>query len=557
MLLTLRIENYALIEAVEIDFTAGFNVLSGETGAGKSILAGALQLVLGGRASADVVRQGASRAQVSAVFTITTEIAPLFRLLDEHEIELEDNDTLLLSRTITSDGRSKSYAGGKLVSLAVLAEIGDELVDLHGQHEHQSILKPDKQRDLLDAYGGSLVVAEELAREVRELRETTARISELETVDREAERRMEFLRHEIAEIDAAKLEPGQDEELKAQLSRASNVERIYELAAKAYARLYGAEGASAADQVHAAARAVEELATLDPALAGLPEDLAQASALLESVAETLRERGEQEALDPAEIERLNQRNVLLGTLKRKYGGSIVEILEYRSKAAAEVESFASRDEELARLRTELEKLQRAAESTAAKLSTARRKAAVKLDQAITMGLQDLAMKGARFEVELAPCALGPHGAEEVRFLLAANAGEPAKPIRQVASGGEISRIMLALKAVFAGSDRIPTLIFDEIDAGIGGAVARKVADKLRTLAQSHQVLCITHLAQIAATADSHFKISKQEVDGHAVTLAERIEGEERTEEIARLLDGSVSRESVRHAKALLKESAAA
>jgi DNA repair protein RecN (Recombination protein N) len=556
MLETLRIENYALIASVEIDFTGGFNVLSGETGAGKSILAGALQLVLGGRASADVVRQGAARAQVSAVFRITPEIAALRGLLEEHEIALEDDDTLVLSRSIGTDGRSKAYAGGRMVPLALLAEIGDELVDLHGQHEHQSILRPEKQRELLDAYGGSLALAEDLAEQVRKIKDIAARIAQLETVDREAERRMDFLRHEIAEIDAAKLEPGQEEELKAQLSRANNIERIYELAAKAYGKLYGAEGASASDLVHSAMRAVEELATLDPDLAQLPEELTQVSALLESVADMLRARTEQESFDPRELEQLNQRNAQLVGLKRKYGGSIEEILAYRDRAEAEVNSYASRDEELARLRAEQGKAQAAAEAVAAKLSTARKKAAAKLNQAVTAGLQDLAMKGARFEVELSPTPLSATGAEEIRFLLAANTGEPAKPIRQVASGGEISRIMLALKAVFAGADRIPTLIFDEIDAGIGGAVARKVAEKLHALAKSHQVLCITHLAQIGAMADAHFKISKQDVLGHAVTEAVRIDGDARVEEIARLLDGSVSMESLRHARALLKEVAA-
>ncbi len=552
MLETLRIENYALIESVEIDFTEGFNVLTGETGAGKSILVGALQLVLGGRASADVVRQGAARASVEALFRMPQGNKALNQLLLDNEIEPEDG-TLLLSRHIAADGRSKAQAGGRLVPLAVLASIGDELVDMHGQHEHQSVLRQEKQRALLDAYGGAQELAADVARKVKQLREVTARIAELENADRDIERRMEFLRHEVAEIDAARLEPGEEEELKAQLSRANNTGRICELAAQAYAQLSDADGMSAADLVNAALREVEELANLDPDLAPLVDDLTQASVLIDNAADTLRGRTEEEAFDARELERLNQRNAQLGALKRKYGGSIADILAYRDKSQGELDAFTSRDADLERLRGEEVTLTAAANAAAKKLSAARKRAGMTLDLAVTKTLQDLAMKGAAFKVELVPCALGPHGADEVRFLLAANAGEPAKPLKQVASGGEISRIMLALKAVFAGADVIPTLIFDEIDAGIGGAVARHVADKLVSLAGTHQVLCISHLAQIGAVANTHFKISKSEENKHTVTRAARIDGQERVEEIARLLDGSVSKESVRHAKALLKE----
>lgn len=555
MLETLRIENFALIEALEIDFTPGFNVLTGETGAGKSILVGALQLVLGARASSDVVRQGAARAHVEAVFRIKPQQTRLFTLLEENEIDVEDGE-LLLGRSISSDGRSKAYAGGRLIALSVLAEIGDELVDMHGQHEHQSIIRPEKQRELLDAYGGALELAADVSRHVKTLRDVSARIATLENADREVERRMDFLRHEVQEIDGANLEPGQEEELKSLLSRANNTERIYELANKAYGRLYGAEGVSASDQANAALRELGELASLDAELAPLVDDLAQAVAALENVAESLRDRTEQESFDPAELERLNQRNALLGSLKRKYGASIDEILAYRDRAAAELDAYTSRDAELERLRAEERKLLSKANEAAAMLTAARKRAAGKLDQAVTTTLQELAMKGAAFSVELLPCALGPNGADEVRFLLAANTGEPAKPLKQVASGGEISRIMLSLKAVFAGADVIPTLVFDEIDAGIGGSVARNVAEKLRALSATHQVLCISHLAQIGAVADTHFKISKSDQSGHTVTHAGRIEGQERIDEIARLLDGSVSKESIRHAKALLKESAA-
>lgn len=552
MLETLRIENFALIDRIELDFGPGFNVLTGETGAGKSILIGALQLVLGGRASSDVVRQGASKAVVEMTAKLDRLSPALAALLEEYELEPEDG-RLLLSRHVGADGRGKAFAGGRLVPVSVLAAIGDELVDLHGQHEHQSLLKSDRQLLLLDAYAA----AEELAATVRgavlSLRAAEAELESLQHEDRERARRIDFLRHEIAEIQKAGFKEGEEEELRARLRRIQNAERIHELASGAYAKLYGDDEGAALDAIDHAVHDVQELAALDETLEATLRELKEARELVNGVAESLRGYTEESDFDAGELEELNARNALLGELKRKYGSTVEEILAYAARGAEELARYDSRDARVAELTRQCGALREAAMSAAAALSKRRKDAAKKLDKAITVNLQELGMKGAAFATSIQDAALSGTGIDEVKFLLAANPGEPAKPLRMVASGGEVSRIMLALKAVFAEADAIPTLIFDEIDTGVGGEVARAVAKKIAGLAASHQVLCVSHLAQIGAVANTHFRVSKASDSGHTSTAVAEVRGKERIDEIARLLDGSVSPESVRHAKALMRE----
>jgi len=552
MLETLRIENFALIESIELDFQSGFNVLTGETGAGKSILIGALQMVLGARASTDVVRHGAKKAVIEIVAKIDTPSSTLATLLDEHDIELEEG-RLLLARQVSSEGRSKAYAGGRLVALSVLSALGDELVDLHGQHEHQSLLKPDRQLLLLDSYAGALEQAASVRDAVSALRACERELEELRQEDRERERRIDFLRHEVAEIDGAGLEPGDDDALAARLKIIQNAERIHELAARAFEVLNGDGEQTALDLIDRALKEAEELAEIDGELAQHVTELTEARELASGVAESLRSYAEQCEFDPGELEELNQRNAALQQLKRKYGETLEDIIAYRDRAAAELERFDSRDARIAELEAEAKCLADAAREAAERLSRSRRKAGKQLERAITANLQELGMKGASFAAVIEPAELSSNGIDDVRFLLAANPGEPPKPLKKVASGGEVSRIMLALKSVFAESDAIPTLVFDEIDTGVGGEIARAVAAKINALAQSHQVLCVSHLAQLGAVAQTHFQVSKSSTEKHATTRVDRIDGKERVDEIARLLDGSVSTESVRHAKALMKQ----
>jgi len=555
MLETIRIQNIALIDANEVEFRPGFNVLTGETGAGKSILLGALDLVLGARASAEVVRAGAEKAQVEAIFRIGKPGRRLAALLREHDIALEDG-CLLVQRTVGADGRSRAYAGGSMVPISVLAALGDELVDLHGQHEHQSLLKTERQLDLLDAYAGTVPLAEETAESVAQMRTIEKVIASLESDDRERTRQLEFMRFEVGEIDSAALQPGEEEELRSRLNLITNSEVVYRRASQAYNVLYEAESSAAIDRLDAALQEIDELAAIDARFKPLAEQLNEARTVTAAVAEEVRAFTEIVEYDPQELEELNQRKTLIQTLKRKYGGTLDEVLAYREKAAAEIAAYDTRDERLESLRAQLVEATRAAQALAEKLSAKRRAAAEKLDRQVSSALQDLGMKGAKFSTAVQVVELGTHGIDKVEFLLAANLGERAKPLRQVASGGEISRIMLALKVVFAGADAIPTLVFDEIDAGVGGAVARKVAEKLGQLARSHQVICITHIAQIAATASAHFTVSKKTVKGRTTSTVQEIARDARVDEIARLLDGSLTTVSLEHARALLGEQVA-
>ena len=550
MLETLRIQNYALIDRLEVEFRPGFSVLTGETGAGKSIIVGALGLVLGARASADMVRDGEATARVEAVFRMDRPSARLRALLREHDVELEEG-ALLLARSVGADGRSKAYAGDRIVPVSLLAALGDELVDLHGQHEHQSLLHPEYQMDLLDAFAGAGDMAEQVAAAVARLSAIDRDIAALETDDRERARRAEFLRFEVDEIDAAGLQPGEEEELRARQRRITHAETLFTLANQVYSVLYENESGAAIDSIDAALKDLEALSEIDGEFGALARQLAEARETVDSVASEIRQHTSRMEFDPGELDEINRRLAMIGALKRKYGPDVDSILAYRERAAAELAGYENRDERLESLRRDRAATRAEAMECAGRLSAARRAAGMKLDKQVIAALRDLDMKGAHFETRVEETELCARGIDRVEFMLSANAGERPRPLRSVASGGEISRIMLALKSVFAGADRIPTLVFDEIDAGVGGVVARRVAAKMAALARSHQVICITHLAQIAAAAETHHTVSKRDVRGHAVTGMDRVEAEEREREVARLLDGSVSEISLGHARALL------
>jgi DNA repair protein RecN (Recombination protein N) len=552
MLETLRIQNYALIDRLEVEFRPGFSVLSGETGAGKSIIVGALGLVLGARASADMVRDGEAMARVEAVFRIDRPSASLRALLREHDVELEEG-ALLLARSVGADGRGKAYAGDRIVPVSLLAALGDELVDLHGQHEHQSLLRPDCQMDLLDAFAGAGETAEQVAAAVARLSAIDRDIAALETDDRERARRAEFLRFEVDEIDAAGLQSGEEDELRARQRRITHAETLFTLANQVYSGLYENESGAAIDSIDAALKDLGELSEIDGEFGALSRQLAEAREAVDSVAQEIRQHTSRMEFDAGELDELNRRLAMIGALKRKYGPDVDAILAYRERAAAELAGYENRDERLEALRRDRAATLAGAMEWAGKLSAARRAAGAKLDKLVIAALRDLDMKGAQFETRVEETDLCARGVDRVEFMLSANAGERPRPLRTVASGGEISRIMLALKSVFAGVDRIPTLVFDEIDAGVGGVVARRVAEKMAALARSHQVICITHLAQIAAAGETHYTVSKHDVRGHAVTGMDRVDGDGREREVARLLDGSVSEISLGHARALLED----
>ncbi len=554
MLSTLRIQNFALIDTVEIDFQEGFNALTGETGAGKSILIGALNLALGARASSDVMRAGASKVQIDAIFHMATLGKRLKRLLQTNDIELNGAE-LHLSRTISSDGRSKGYVNGSMIPIAILSAIGDELVDLHGQHDHQSLLKPERQLELLDAFGGTEEAAAAMRKEVARYRVLEQKIQNLEADDRDRTRQMDFLRFEVDEIDGAGLTPGEDTELKARINLITNSETVMNTAQSIYTALYDAEEGAAIDQLTRASSDLEELANIDERFLPLAAQLTDAQAAVEAVAAEIRGYTEELDFDPQELNELNQRNSLLGDLRRKYGNTIEDVLAYRDRIAVELDGYENRDAHLATLKAEAKAAMDLLTAAGKKLSTKRTKAGKTLEKQVTSALQDLGMKGAHFSACMESCPLTSSGFDRATFQLAANQGESPKPLKSVASGGEISRIMLAIKTVLAGADTIPTLIFDEIDAGIGGDVARMVAQKMKAVAVNHQVLSVTHLAQIAAVADAHFTVAKANRQGRTHTDVTAISGPDREKEIARLLDGSISKVSLEHAQVLLQGAA--
>lgn len=551
MLELLRIQNYALIDDIEIEFKPGLNALTGETGAGKSIIVGALNLVLGARASNEFVRDGSERARVEAVFRLPKMGRRLKDILEACEVQL-DSDELILSRTITADGKSRAHAGGTLLPLNQLSRIGDELVDLHGQHEHQSLLVPERQLDLLDGFAGVEKAVAELGNRVAGLRTLEKEIAVLESDDRERARRIEFLKFEVAEINKANLQIGEEAEVRTRRNLITHAEQIFTLAAKAYASLYESDGETAIDRIDAALSAVGELQGIDPRFNAIADALNTLRASAQDISAELRGFTESVEYDPQELDTLNRRLAQISDLKRKFGDSVEMVLAYRDNAQSEIDRYDRRDQQLTELRSQYASQLESANDCARAISTQRRSAASKMDKKITAALQELGMKGGTFETRFEHAPLTKDGTDRIEFLLCANPGERPKPLRQVASGGEISRVMLAIKTVLAGADRIPTLIFDEIDAGVGGAVANKVAQRLRELAETHQTICITHLPQIAAASCAHFIVAKSIAKGRTTSHVQLLDPSQRVKELARLLDGSMSDVSLKHAEELLK-----
>jgi DNA repair protein RecN (Recombination protein N) len=553
MLHTLRIQNYALIDDVEMQFTKGFNVLTGETGAGKSIVIHALNLVLGARASSDAVRSGTKQAKIDAIFRIAQPSDILRNLLSANVIEM-DGDELHITRMVSAEGRSRAYVCGSLVPVSVLAAIGDELIDLHGLHEHQSLLRPDKQRDVLDSYSASFPLLAKLRGEVSDWTDAQKRIAELESTDREQTRHIEFLKFELEEIEKAAPEPGEDQMLDSRRNRITNAEAIYQATALISESLSDSDSTpSATDQLGIASRELENLSALDPAYAPILDELESIREQLNAQMDEIQQLSDSIDYDPQELDAINLRLNLIRDLKRKYGDTLDAVLAYADEARGKISAYEDLDTSLVNLKELETHLHDKAMKIARKLSTERQKNARKLAPRITTLLQALGMEGARFDIEFNETSLGLSGIDEIEYRLMANPGEPAKALRQVASGGEISRIMLAIKSVFAETDAIPTLIFDEIDTGVGGAVANQIGQRLKSLAKNHQTICVTHLPQIAAAADSHYHVSKSTSKNKTTTQVAVIENTKRVEEVARLLDGAITPLSKDHAEALLKK----
>ena len=547
-LTSLRIRNLALVEELEWRLPGGFAAVTGETGSGKSIILGALKLILGERADKGLIRTGAEACSVEAVFEVAGPAA-LNAWLEEQGVEPCEGGELILKRTFSHAGASRQFINASPTTAAVLAALGDTLVDLHGPHDHQSLLSVETQRDLLDAFAGSGPLRHEYEGLHRDLNALAAEHEALSTSETALERELDLLRHQAHEIEAATLRDGEEEEILARYQVASNSRRLIELSTQIARRLADADDALLPGLAELT-RLFRELEKLDPATAPLAQAHADALAGLEDTARELERYAGRLDLDPEQLAALEERVTLLETLKRKYGPSVADVIAFGERAGERLRKIESRGEELERLAAAMEAARKALLAAGQKLSAKRKAAAPKLAADVCGQLRDLGFKKSGFEITLTPQQPGPHGLEAVEFLFAPNPGEPLKPLKAIASSGEISRVMLAVKTSLAGQDTVGLLVFDEIDANVGGEIAHTVGAKMRSLGERHQVLCITHLPQVAAAARTQFVVSKEFRGERTHSRLDAVEGKARVEEIARMLGGK-SESALAHARELL------
>lgn len=571
MLRELRIQNFAIIDRLELTFERGLVVFTGETGAGKSIILDALDLLLGGRADATLIRAEAELARVEGTFHLTgPERDPVHAILRREDL-LEDPDYLTLSREVRREGRSVARVNGATVNLNLLKELGEALVDIHGQSEHLSLLNVRAHLGLLDRYADVQPLLQAYRQTYQQLQTVRRELDELRQAQRDADRRTEMLTFQAEEIEAARLRPGEDEELRHERDRLANAESLATLAQQALTALDEGtpDSPAATDLLGQAAQALGKLAQIDSQQSALAQQAALLEESLADLARGLRNYLETIEYNPKRLEEVEERLDLLHRLTRKYGGTIEAVLEYAAEARQQLEHISNATERMARLEVEEKDLLAHLSEQAQVLSQRRREAAERLSRAIEAELDDLRMAAARFAVDFqirpdpnglplpdgTRSAFDENGLDRVEFLIAPNPGEGLKPLAKIASGGETSRLMLGLKNVLARADEVPTLIFDEIDQGIGGRVGATVGEKLWLLGRQHQVLVVTHLPQLAAFGDQHFQVQKQVEDGRTLTRVTQLTGEARTLELAQML-GEVSEGTLRSAYDLLQNAQA-
>ena len=554
MLTELRIKNFAIIESLSLPLARGFNVLSGETGAGKSIIVGALGLLLGERASADLIRTGAERASVEGVFDIG-ERSEIAQLLDDRGIDA-DEPLVVLKREIAASGRTRAWVNGSAVSATLLAEIGRHLVNLHGQHEAQTLLDPESQRRILDVFAGAVDVASHTRAAYDDLAAARREIADLVRRKADAERRADYLRHVAKEIEDAKLTEGEDARLEDEARRLENAEELRSLATGIASAIDGEEEA-VLTVLGAVERHLSAIQRIDPTLSRLQEIYDSAYYNLEALARELEEYEASIDLDPARLNEVRARRDLLFRLTKKYGATLAEVIETGRRTREELDLVDSAGLDLRQLEMrERDARTRLAERAAA-LSELRRAAARRLAASVDQLLPDLGMPDGHFAALLQPLIdIGPNGAEDVEFRVSLNVGHEERALSRVASGGELSRVMLALKTILARLDHVPTLVFDEVDAGIGGRVGLMVGETMRRVAAHHQVFAITHLPQIAARAHHHILVAKGARGGVTTADVTVLTGGERVSEVARMLGGDPESDVSRaHAQELLESAA--
>jgi DNA repair protein RecN (Recombination protein N) len=549
MLASLRIRNFALVESLAWDIPAGFIAITGETGAGKSILIGGLKLLLGERADKSAIRAGETECVVEAIAELP-EGSPIPALLAEAGVEPCEAGQMLLKRVISAMGAGRQFVNGSPCTLALLRQIGDALIDLHGPHDHQSLFAREAQTRLLDAFAG----AESALATYREARAVWLALereqAESATAAQAREREIDLLAHQTEEIEAAALQPDEEESLLARQQTAANAHRLKELAGSA-AQALSEDEDSLASRLGELGRVIRELGRLDPSQAALVECHAALAEEIDDLSRALVSYADRIDADPQSLADIEARLDLIQSLKRKYGATLAEVIAYGDEAASRLATLRTQVERGANLDAEIATAKQRALAAGAKLSKLRATAAPKLAASVRKHLQDLGFLKAGFEIRLDAGEPGPDGLETVEFVFAPNPGEPAQPLRAIASSGEISRVMLALKTSLATQDEVPVLVFDEIDANVGGEVAHAVGKKMREIGACRQVLCITHLPQVASAAGAHFVVTKSVVGGRTISALAPVEARQRQEEIARMLGSRGGEAALAHARELL------
>lgn len=557
MLSYLHMQNFALIDNLSLELFPGMNVFTGETGAGKSILIGAINLILGERASSEQIRSGSEQALIEAVFIVDDKYDPLHTIMKEYGLTISEE--LIISREISRSGRNTCRVNGKIVPLGTLKELGNVLVDLHGQHSHQSLLKPERHFLLLDEYGGDELLTEKkrLAELFANWERVRQKLKSLGISREERARQLELLRYQSDEINKAELNPGEEETLSRRLLLLNNMEKLLSMANRAYAEIYGGEAATSSPVFDRITAVKEEMSSL----LKIDDKLEPFISILEEIASTLAELGHDlyNYLDnltffPEEVEEIESRLEVYRRLKKKYGMTVEEVLSFAEKCSEEIAELESSEEAALLLEKELNNLWQEIEQCASILTEKRKQTAGILTKMVEGVLEELGMENAQFSVKFAEReVVSRHGKEEIEFLFSANPGEPLKPLARIISAGEMARVMLALKSILAEQDHIPTLVFDEIDSGIGGKTIQKVAEKMSRLSKNHQIICVTHSPQLAGAADHQFYIFKEIIGGRTTTCVSYLQDEKRVREIARMLNGGVTSEITRkHAEELLK-----
>jgi DNA repair protein RecN (Recombination protein N) len=575
MLKSLYVKNYTLIEEIEVEFSGGLNILTGETGAGKSILIDALGLILGERASSDCVRHGSDKAIVEGVFSVddNERARKLLRAEGYEDAELPGKE-VIIRREFSARGTSRAFVNDSPAPLAFVKDLGDHLVDLHGQHDHQLLLKPETHVHLLDNAGGLDRIVGEYAQAYQELIANQDELRKLRQREEQLHEKQEFYQFQLREIDTVDPKPGEDESLQRDLKILENSERIYALTSQLHAQLYDQEN-SIRDQLLRARNLFDQLAVFDEEFSMWRSECISATAIVEEMAKHLQHYSAGIEFSPEKLEEMRERLFTLNGIRKKFGGSLEGVISYRTQIATEIELAQNFDEQIEKLERELAERQARAGTLAIKLSQKRREVARKIERAIETVLKQLGIDKGKFVVHIdrsevqtesatavthngTRYAANPHGIDRIEYFISTNLGEEPKPLARVASGGEISRVMLAMKTILAKNDKLPLLVFDEIDVGISGRIASKVGASMRDLADFHQIIAITHLPQIAAMSNSHFVAEKIVHGGRTTTQVRKLNQDEHTREVAKLMSGeTVTESSLQMARELIEPAGSA